>query len=94
MTSVMDIYLDLHPTEEGIFPVEFKVVIQLLNNFIKDMIEVIDDSATPSLIIPKKVDAKQFEDFEVSFYIENVRDEKIRFLSNFPSWIEIFLQTQ
>ena len=56
---------------------------------IKQNIVVIDDSATPSLIIPKKVDAKQFEDFEVPLYVENVRDGKIRFSSNFPSWIEI-----
>jgi len=78
------------PNKEGTFPVEFKV--RLSNSstvFIKDNIVVIDDSTTPSLIIPKKVDAKQFEDFEVSFYVENVKDEKIRFSSNFPSWIEI-----
>ena len=78
------------PNEEGIFPVEFTV--QLSNSStvsIKENIVVIDDSATPSLIIPKKVNAKQFEDFEVSFYVENVKDEKIRFSSNFPSWIEI-----
>ena len=77
------------PNEEGSYSFEFSVTLGDSSVYFEEQIVVIEQSSTPSLIIPKKVNTIQFTEFEVPFYVENINDESVHILSNFPSWIEI-----
>ena len=78
------------PEKEGFYPIEFKVSLANSSSIsLTANIVVINDPATPTLILPRKVKIKQFEDFEVPIHVENIENERLRMTSNLPSWIEI-----
>ena len=78
------------PDKEGFYPIEFKVSLANSSSIsLTSNIVVINDPATPTLILPRKVKIKQFEDFEVPIHVENIENERLRMTSNLPSWVEI-----
>ncbi len=78
------------PEKAGNFPVEFKVVAgdsQEVSLAMK--LEILEGWKTPALVVPQKIEIEEYKEISVSFSVENIGNEEIRFSSNFPEWLQI-----